>query len=80
MREYQIEIATDDEGTHCRIQRVQAEDSRGAMKQAKLRGDEWVYQICRKFDDCKLAQPVFDYMNGFEMFDEMDGRETWRDV
>lgn len=73
--EYQIEI-TEDECSF-RVQKVQANSAREAINLAIISGDEYVSQICRKFDDCILPQPVYDFFNGFSLFEEQDERSNY---
>lgn len=54
-----------------RVIKVKANNVREAYKliSEKKEPDEDIYQISRDFDDCKLAQPVYDFFNGFSIDD-----------
>jgi hypothetical protein len=70
MRKYYGEVANSEnwEIRH-RIIEVKANNVREAYKliSEKKEPDEDIYQISRDFNDCKSAQPVYDYFNGFSL-------------
>ena len=69
-REYRFEICNDKEyefGVRVRCVTIVASNIKGALKKFRKQFDaSWeIYQVCRKFSDCKLEQPVYDYFNGY---------------
>lgn len=80
MRKYYGEVADDDnwEKCHRRIT-VEANNVQDAydLIAEKKEPDEEIYQISRDFTDCELAQPVFDFFNGFNLAGSEAVSETW---
>jgi len=69
----QIEVTEDDRNFRV-IQSEVAEltpaNIRQAMKNAELKGDEYIYQVCAPVEGCELPQPVYDFFNGFRIYFE----------
>lgn len=70
MHEYEFEICDEDEfpwEVRHKVVRFTANSLKEAMEQYRTEIDQekWsIYQVCRKFEDCKLAQPIWDFFNG----------------
>jgi len=64
-----------------RIVTVKAKSAQEALSLIKkeMQKDEQVYQIRRKFNDCSLPQPVYDYLNGFMLTGNEATVENWQD-
>jgi hypothetical protein len=82
-----VELFNDDQGFHFYERHLRYDASAttlaDAMKEAHQARPNWdIAQVCRPFADCKLPQPVYDYMNGC-MFDEglvNNPASTWADL
>ena len=71
---YVGELADPKEGESlCRVVKVEAKNPKEALWKLnkQLKQGEWVYQICAEKEGCNLPQPVFDYMNGFKLYEEV---------
>lgn len=83
MRRYYGEVADGENWEVChKIIEVEANSVQEAYKLVyeKKEPDEDIYQISRDFDDCELAQPVYDYFNGFSLAGSKEATsKTWED-
>ena len=72
MPEYVGEVANDEnwEKRHRTIT-VVCEDSRAALNRINQlkKPEETVYQICTEVEGASLPQPVFDFFNGFTIYE-----------
>lgn len=71
MTKFYIEISNDEEinvSHTVRIETVEAETPEIAGEMVILKDGEMIEQICKDFEGCELPQPVYDWMNGFELY------------
>lgn len=71
MTKFYVEVTEDDK--YFRIVEVETQTAREAFRlvNEKLDEDEYIYQICKDFPDVELPQPVYDFFNGFKLYEEM---------
>lgn len=69
---YYIDI--NESETHGRtiIQNAASKEEALELAHKHLEGEEFVYQIRREIKGYNLPQPVYDYMNGFMIYQELD--------
>jgi len=76
MRLYYVDIMNMDD-IHGHVVEIKAQNAVEAFEKATHKYDhdtEYIYQIRRDVKGCELAQPVYDYFNGFSLktYKELD--------
>ena len=82
IRKYYGEVANDENWEKChRVITVEASNVEQAYNLIQKEKNEYecIYQISRDFTDCSLAQPVYDFFNGFSLAFSEATSETWEE-
>lgn len=76
MYEFFGELENEEKQDYFKVFPVMAKDAKHAheilsqmISENKTGVYTFIYQISRKFDWAELPQPVFDFMNGFEIYE-----------